>query len=586
MPFHEALDPILREELSAYDDIIAGLLARRGITTREAAEKFLNPSYANHLHNPLLMLDMEKAAKRLAQGILSGEKIAVWSDYDCDGVPGAVLLHDFLKKAGANFENYIPHRHLEGYGVNVAGIESLAKKGVTLVVTVDSGITDVSAIARANELGMTVIVTDHHLPAEKLPEAFAILNPNAREEETYPFKGLCGTGVAWKLVCATLEVLRTSSPSTSLRAPELPLGWEKWLLDMVALATIADMVPLVDENRVLVRFGLTVLQKSPRIGLQKMCRGARVNQRTMSEDDVGFMIAPRVNAASRMGDAIDAFRLFTTTDESVADELAKKLEKANRTRKAEAGAITRAVHERLAQKELRSVIVLGDPEWRPALLGLVANTIADEHERPVFLWGREGDMTLKGSVRSGGNTHVLELMRATKSAFIEYGGHRAAGGFSIRESEVFSLEDTLVEAHASLAKTEEAEEILADAPIALSEVNETLLKNLERLAPFGMDNPKPQFLLREMRVRTISRFGKGNEHVKISFVHPDARNTVEGVAFFAKGSIGKAADTLVGGSAVHALAHLERDTFSRLPAQAGGNPIRLRLIDIRVVPSY
>ncbi len=336
---------------------------------------------------------------------------------------------------------------------------------------------------------MTVIVTDHHLPAEKLPDAFAILNPNARAEETYPFKSLCGSGVAWKLVCATLAV----APELRTKVPE---GWEKWLLDMVGLATIADMVPLVDENRVLVKFGLKVLQKSPRLGLQKLCRGARVNQRTISEDDVGFMIAPRVNAASRMGDAIDAFKLFTTTDESEADALAKKLEKSNRTRKAEAGAITRAAHEKLhALETVPAVIVLGDPEWRPALLGLVANTIAEEYERPTFLWGREGNMTLKGLVRSGGTTHILELMRATEDGtFVEFGGHRAAGGFSVGESEIFDLESRLLKAHATLDALADVDETLADAHVSIDSITNTLFTSLERLSPFGMDNPKPQFV--------------------------------------------------------------------------------------------
>src|SRR3990167_3472972 len=398
-PLHNPLDETLRAELAEYDDLTSALLARRGILNKEDAEIFLNPSYDAHLHDPFLMCDMQKAVRRFADAILAGEKIAVWSDYDCDGIPGGVLMHDFLTKVGANFENYIPHRHDEGYGMNVDGIEKLAKGGVKLMVTVDSGITDIEPVARANELGQEVIVTDHHLPGEKLPDAFAILNPNARPvrdktpsvsgsssastsngtrpDETYPFKSLCGSGVAWKLVCATLAI----SPDIRSRIPD---GQEKWLLDMVGLATIADMVPLVGENRVLPPYGLKVMRKSPRIGLQKLLRGMRVEQRAITEDDVGFMIAPRVNAASRMGDARDAFNLFITTDENEADLLAKKLEKANRARKAEAGAITRPGPPRgEGRGEARRIIALGDPEWRPALLGLVAGNIADEFERPV-----------------------------------------------------------------------------------------------------------------------------------------------------------------------------------------------------------
>ena len=587
-PLHDSLTDAMREELSAYDDLTAALLARRGVLTKEDAERFLNPSYDLHVHDPLLMTDMQKASQRFAGAILSGEKIAVWSDYDCDGIPGAVLMHDFLKKAGANFENYIPHRHNEGYGMNVDGIEKLAESGVKLIVTVDSGITDIEPVARADELGMEVIVTDHHLPGEILPDAFAILNPNARPDETYPFKSLCGSGVAWKLVCATLTLMRESSPTSPRlrRATELPLGWEKWLLDMVGLATIADMVPLIGENRVLASYGLRVLRKSPRIGLQKLCRGMRVEQRAITEDDVGFMLAPRVNAASRMGDARDAFTLFTTTDEDEADALAKKLEKANRGRKAEAGAITRAVHARIKKRGgVRSVIALGDPEWRPSLLGLVAGNIADEYERPVFLWGREGDMSLKGSFRSGGFTQVMELIRMTENMFEEFGGHSAAGGFTLIDTEVFFLEDRLVEAHAYLRRqaklaSEKIEDDIsqhADAVLTPEEINKSYLLKIEKLAPFGISNPKPVFLLRDAPVREISYFGKAQEHLKIKIDVRDGDETVDAVIFFVKGPIARAAARLAPGARAHILAHLERDTFNR------SNPVRLRLLDIRPV---
>ena len=522
--------------------------------------------------------------------IRSGERIAVWSDYDCDGIPGGVLLHDFLKKAGANFENYIPHRHEEGYGMNVAGIEKLTKSGTKLVVTVDSGITDVEPIARAKELGMEVIVTDHHLPrlakasgggGPVLPPAFAILNPNAREDERYPFKGLCGSGVAWKLVCATLA----AAPELRKRVPE---GWEKWLLDMVGLATIADMVPLLGENRVLATYGLLVMRKSPRTGLGTLLRGMRVEQRSLTEDDIGFMLAPRINAASRMGDARDAFRLFTTTDESEAEGLAKKLETANRQRKASVGAITRAVHARVRERgNLRSVIALGDPEWRPSLLGLVAGTIAEEYERPVFLWGREGNRSLKGSVRSGGTIHILKLMRATEKTFVEFGGHAAAGGFTVRDTEVFFLEDKLVLALRSLGEGGEASSLdafvqRADALLTPEEATMSFLSKVERLSPFGTANPKPVFLLCDVSIREISRFGKAQEHLKLKInshegLPGQGNRSVDAVTFFVKGAMKRATETITPGSRAHLLAHLERDTFSR------SSPVRLRLIDLKLV---
>jgi single-stranded-DNA-specific exonuclease len=506
----------------------------------------------------------------------------VWSDYDCDGIPGGVVLHDFLRKAGATFENYIPHRHQEGYGVNETGIEALAARGTTLVVTVDSGITDHAAIDRARELGVDVIVTDHHLPlapsgvggGEALPRTFAIVNPNARADEPYPFKGLCGAGVAWKLVVATLMV----EPSLREHVPE---GWEKWLLDLVGIATIADMVPLVGENRVLARYGLVVLLKSPRVGLQKLFRTMRTDQRRAAEDDIGFMLAPRINAASRMGDAWDAFRLLATADLDEADALAKRLEAANRKRKAESGAITRAVRarlkERTARTAIRSVIAMGDPAWRPALLGLVAGTIADEYARPVFLWGREGNMRLKGSMRSGGAVHGLELMRSAGDTFAECGGHAAAGGFTLSDDAVFDLEDRLAVAFAALPKRDADLAARADAHLDLADATDAFLSRIERLAPFGIDNPKPVFLFRDAAVRATTRFGKGEEHLKLSLTSAASGRTIDAVAFFAKGALTRTAGALAPGARVHLLAHLERDTFSR------GTPVRLRLLDLKLV---
>jgi single-stranded-DNA-specific exonuclease len=541
-----------------YDDLTNLLLAKRGITTPEEAEQFLNPSYDEDLIDPLTIKDMEAAGRRLAAAIQSGEKIAVWSDYDCDGIPAGVILHDFLAKAGASFENYIPHRHFEGYGVNSEGVEKLAERGARLLVTADVGITDVEAIARARALGMDTIVTDHHLGGERLPEGI-VVDPNAHADETSEFRSWCGAGLAWKLVCATLAV-----------APELrekvPHGWEKWLLDMAALATIADMVPLTGDNRLIAKYGLLVLRKSPRVGLGKLCRQMRAEQSRITEDDVGFMLAPRVNAASRMGDAADAFRLFTTADESEADALAKKLEKLNRERKAQAGAITRAVRERISERAaVRSVIALGDPSWRPALLGLVAGGIAEEYARPVFLWGREGNDTLKGSCRSEGATHVVNLMTAAGDAFAEFGGHAFSGGFTVRDDAVFSLEDRLVAALATLPVEAAPEERAIDADIAAPEADAKLLAKLERLAPYGEGNEKPVLRLRGCEVVRAERFGKGKEHVKLKIARDEFSRPLEAVAFFAKQPLAGRADALAAGGRASITGHLERDAFSGAP---------------------
>ncbi len=558
----EPLDEETRAALVAYDDLAALLLAHRGVTSKEEADFFLNPSYDLHLHDPMKILNMPKAAERLAKAISTKESIAVWSDYDCDGIPGGVILHDFLKKAGANFVNYIPHRHEEGYGVNEGGIEKLAKEGATLVITVDSGIVDNVPIARAKELGMDVIVTDHHEPGDELPDAFAVIDPK-QEGETAPFQELCGAGLAWKFVCATLQ--------HGFEGRELiPVGWEKWLLDMAGLATIADMVPLTGENRVIAKYGLLVMRKSPRIGLIKLCKAANVNQRMITEDDVGFMIAPRVNAASRMGDPRDAFKLFTTEDENEAEALAKLLEKANRSRRSVAAGITRAVHDRLADREIPDVIAMGDPDWRPGLLGLVANSIADQYQRPVFLWGREASMICKGSCRAGRkDIHVLELMGAAEDTFVQFGGHAQAGGFTVKEDAVFFLEERLAKALATLPGSTETVLAIADAEIRPDEATGSLLSSLEKFAPFGMGNAKPIFAFRDAEVNEVLWFGKSGEHLKLR-IKREFEGPIDAICFYAKRELGTACSELTAGRHT-VLGSLERDQFSR------GRPVRIRI---------
>jgi single-stranded-DNA-specific exonuclease len=301
-----------------------------------------------------------------------------------------------------------------------------------------------------------------------------------------------------------------------------------------------------------------------------------VSQRFITEDDVGFMIAPRINAASRMGNPRDAFELFTTENEVRANELAKELEKINRSRRSIAGAITRAVHERLLERKLAGtippVIAMGDPDWRPGLLGLVANSVAEEYGRPVFLWGREGGTTLKGSCRAGRKgLSVVALIQAAEETFVSGGGHAASGGFTLLDSAVFDFETRMERALASLSLAD-ADEVLehADGELGGSDVARTVLSALERLAPYGMNNPRPVFALRDITVSRISWFGKGGEHLKLSIARSEF-DTMEAIAFFARRELGKRCELLEEGKCMTVLGHLERDQFVR------GQPVRLRL---------
>ncbi len=557
----------VHEALASYTELVRDLLFMRGISDTVAAEDFLSPSFEKYNHDPFLLPDMEKGVTRILAAIEKGEKICIWSDYDCDGIPGAALLHDFFKLIGyTNFINYIPHRHEEGYGLNEKGIEKLAKDGVTLMLTVDSGITDLDPVLRANALGVDVIVTDHHLPRRKkeagievddLPQALAVINPK-RADNSYPFDGLAGTGVAWKLVQAVLLKNRFGVAE----------GKEKWLLDVVAIATVADMMPLIDENRALVHYGLIVLRKTRRPGLHKLYALARTKAATLTEDDIGFGIAPRINAASRMDMPRDAFELLVEEDLEKAGVLAKHLDRINNQRKGVVAATVKEIQKRLADEGIpEGVIVMGNPDWRPGLLGLVANSIAETHGRCVFLWGREGGDTIKGSCRSDGTTNLVELMAETKDIFIDFGGHKYSGGFSVKEDEIHNVRTRLAQAFEALQmKGKEEEVLVVDRELALEDVTRSL-RELSRLAPFGMGNEKPLFVLPNVLVASVRPFGKVGNHLELSFAG-EGNVRAGGIAFFTT-----AADFTKepeAGLRVDALVHIEKDW--------NGRP-RLRVVD-------
>jgi single-stranded-DNA-specific exonuclease len=564
--FRDTIPDDIRENLAPWDDLTAKLLFHRGFTTKEQVEKFLAPAYDRDLHDPFLMHDMEKVVLRTIQALKNKEKIAIYSDYDCDGIPGGVLLHDLFTTLGADFENYIPHRHDEGYGFHAHAVEALHARGASLIITVDCGITDIAAAACAEELGVDVVITDHHLPQATLPSVYAILNPKLSHDQ-YPFKDLCGSGIAWKFASALLSRVRKD---TELAASAPREGWEKWLLDMAGLATIADMVPLQGENRVLAYYGLIVLRKTSRPGLRALYRAVRLNERMMTEDDIGFLIGPRINAASRMGEPMEAFKLLTTRDEVYAKELASKLEKINRTRKSSVATITKEVKHRLSlRSEITPVIAIGNPEWRPALLGLVANSLVEEYQRPVFLWGTEGNNTLKGSCRSDGVTNLVDLMVRTEEIFIEFGGHALSGGFSLSREAVFHLEEKLSQTYLSMR--DDAPSLpptLVDGELSLLDVSESTMRKIEKLAPFGEGNPKPVFVFRDVVVCEVSWFGKNGEHIRL--VLEQDGNRAHAMAFFAERELGSTVRNIEVESKLSFSASLDRDAFAR-------GRVRLRL---------
>lgn len=555
--FPDAEPPVILEHLSA---VTNRLLANRGLADADVANAFLAPNYESDLHSPSLLHDMKKAVTRIVSAIEHNERIAIFSDYDCDGIPGAVVLHDLFVALGYNnFTNYIPHRHYEGFGLSVTAVEKLATEGAQLIITIDCGTTDVEAVEKANELGVSVIITDHHEPGAILPPAEAIVNPKLG---TYPFPHLCGAATAFKLAQAVLEVTNHS----------LSPGQEKWWLDMVGLATIADMVPLIGENRVFAHYGLTVLRKSRRPGLQQLLRKNRVDQRYLTEEDIGFTIGPRINAASRMDNPEDAFHMLTATDVAEAGAKVDHLEQLNKERRTMVAQMTKELHTRLKKAtEIPNVLVMGNPSWRPSLVGLAANKLAEEHRRPVFLWGRDGNGIYKGSCRSGGGVSVVEIMRAADDVFLEHGGHHFSGGFSIKDEHIYSLHEALNQALQSLG--EQAiinEEVLIDEVLPLEAVTHRFADELATLAPFGTGNEKPVFAFKDVTPRKVEIFGKAKEHLKLTFETDNG--SLEAIAFFANQNSftrvpsEEAPHTLIG--------HVERSFFM------GRQQLRVRIIDI------
>jgi len=542
------------------DNLLTHLLRVRGIDA-EAEINFLSPDYDQHRHDPFLLNDMAKAVERIRRAVKDGEKIAIFADYDCDGIPGAVVLNDFFKAIGfTNFIVKIPHRHFDGFGLSETAVDELHRDGVSLIITVDCGTSDRGASLRAAQLRVDLIITDHHEPPAELPEAVAIVNP--RVGDSYPFPHLCGAAVAFKLVEALLQ-----SGDFSVKP-----GQEKWWLDMVGIATISDMVPLVGENRVLASFGLQVLRKSRRPGLHQLLRKVRADQRRLTEDDIGFTIGPRINAASRMDTPEDAFLMLSLEDEGEAGARVNHLEKLNNERKGVVAAMTKELKKRLSEMvEIPDVLVLGSPEWRPALVGLCANGLSSEYRRPVFLWGRDGLGVIKGSCRSGGGVSVVRLMNQIAEHFLEHGGHHASGGFSVKEDSIFSLATHLNDAHRELGAAALAdEEKVIDTVLNLSDINESLLRTLRQLAPFGMANPKPLFGFADVIPLKVDQFGKSKEHLKLVFETP--RGQIEAIAFFATADQYAVVPEV--GKPLQLIAHVEESYFMNR-AQT-----RLRIIDI------
>ena len=557
-----------QKSLGDLPDLVKHLLYYRGIDDLSKAQMFLNPDYEKHSFDPFLFKDIDKVLDRIFQAIDCGQKIGIFSDYDADGIPGAVILSDFFNKINyENFTVYIPHRNDEGYGLNESAIKSLSDDGVVLLITIDCGISDHKMVDFANSLKMEVIITDHHLPHDSLPNAFAIINPK-RQDCHYPEKMLCGAGVVYKIICAIISDKRFEKIREK---NNLANGFEKWFLDMAGLATLSDMVPLLGENRNLAYFGLKVLQKSPRSGLLKLFSLLKIDQRNLNEDDIGFLVTPRINVASRMGHPKDAFLMLSSKDEILSTEMATHLHKINEERKGLVSSMSKEIKKIIEQRQdvLGDVLVLGNPNWKPSLLGLVANSFLETYGKPVFLWGKEDGSLIKGSCRSS-SVSVVDLMKEVSFLFEEYGGHLGAGGFSISQEKIHLLPDALNEAFKKISTSKEENVVWIDKVLYPDDVSWHLWESIKRMAPFGISNHKPVFMFENIDILEVKHFGKDKNHLQVCVLNSKGFK-IKAIAFFKKEEDFKA---LSGGQKKNLIFNLERSDFRNIPE------LRLRIIDI------
>ncbi len=515
-----------------FNHLLADLLFVRGIDTKEKANIFLNPSWEENF-DPFLFKDMNVVVERILKAVENNEKILIFSDYDTDGIPGGVILCKFFEKIKyKNFRNFIPNRNTDGYGLSMKMAKKIIEGFIVndeefapdLVITVDCGISDFDSGEILKENKIDLIITDHHIAEGKIPKAIGVLNHKVKDEK-YPEQILAGAGVVFKLVQALFITLKKQSKINIID------GWEKWLLDLVAVSTVCDMVPLIGENRLFVKYGQKVLAKTKNDGLKRLIEKSKLNQNDISSSDIAFMIGPRINASSRMDHPMVAF-LALSQEKEKAIEYADELEKLNNRRKYAVAKIMKDVWARLRKKEIKDVIVIGNKDWPLGVLGLVAGKVADKIQKPTFVWAqsKEHNGELKGSCRSNGEIDIYSLMEVNKEEFIGFGGHAEAGGFEIGEQKIHSLEEKMIEKIKKAKKIKKVKKIL-DAEITIDDINFNNYNEIKKLEPYGVGNQQPHFLLRNLEIQNVKFFGKNSEHLELSFLNSEGF-LIKAIKFF------------------------------------------------------
>lgn len=485
----------------------AALLLHRGITSDEEARAFLHPE-KQPFHDPFLMRDMEKAVSRIEQAIEAQERIVVYGDYDVDGITATSLLCRNLRQLGAAADYFIPHRQKDGYGLHKETLDEIIAGGARLIVTVDCGISAVEEAAAAKDK-VDLIITDHHLPGKELPKALAVIDPH-RADCSYPDKNIAGVGVAFKLCQALWQKMRGKAFTGDL--------------DIVALGTVADVVPLLGENRKIVQQGLRVLKKSKRPGIQALLAVTELQEKEITAGHIGFVLAPRLNAAGRLASALRGVELLLTEDGEEAQAIAEELDAANRERQAVEQEILQAAEKQIEEIDVKRahVLVLHGEGWHPGVIGIVASRIVERYYRPTVIIAEE-DGIGKGSCRSIRGFHMFEALSACGEHLLGFGGHAQAAGLSLRSADVASFREAL-EAYAAKVLTEEDFVPILDIELELApeKITEQLMTEIKLLEPYGMGNPKPLFASHGVRGGYARQIGKEGQHLKFELDGLDA----------------------------------------------------------------
>lgn len=476
---------------------LAPLLWNRGITDPEKINTYLNPTVAN-FHDPFLLHDMEKSVERIQQAVENGEKILVYGDYDADGITSTTVMKEAIELIGGNVCYYLPNRFTDGYGPNISVYKRMIEEeGVQLIVTVDNGVSGHEAIDFANSQKIDVIITDHHELPDELPKAYAVIHPR-HPKGNYPFGDLAGVGVAFKVATALLG--------------EIPIE----SLDLVAIGTIADLVSLTDENRALVKIGLEIMKQSERIGLNALADVSKVDLMNVTEETVGFTIAPRLNAIGRLGDASPGVELLSTFDEVEAANIATFIQQKNTERQTIVKEITAEALDMAKSNTNDSILFLINKNWHQGVLGIVASRIVKELHKPTIVLNLDEESgLLKGSGRSIQGVDLFKVLNTVKSDLESFGGHHMAAGLTFHQSNLEVIKAKVNQKMIELGVSSSVkEELLIDSVLALEAINIEFIERLKLLAPFGTDNPSPYFLIKSNKLKNIKQIGADNAHLK------------------------------------------------------------------------